>query len=162
MKQLTLFILLALISGCYARVPDKTGEEGKPIPNFRIQKDSISGFYTSKIPKGNPIVMVYYGTNCPYSRSEIQEILEGADDLKYVGFYLITAEDFPAILKFRDAYAIWGYRNVFPGKDVAGFFSKHFNVPGVPYTVIYNREGKLTAAFAGKIGLAEIKKYIDA
>jgi thiol-disulfide isomerase/thioredoxin len=158
-KNYLLFVLLAFIYACSTQQPIKTGKEGTPIPNFSIERAENWFLNTSEIPSGKPSVFIYFKTYCPYCRAEIEDILDNIDNMKNYNFYLISIDTLPSLHDFSKEYFIGGIQNIIIGRDSTHFFSKYFNTIGVPFTAIYNKDRKLTAAFMGKISTKEIRKY---
>jgi thiol-disulfide isomerase/thioredoxin len=158
-KKYLLLLLIGFLFACNVQDPLETGKEGTPLPDFKIQVDTAWTYYAHEIQAGNPIVLVYFRTTCPYCRAEIEEILDDIDKLDEYKFYFVSADTLPEIKKFVKQYNLLGYSNVKVGQDVDRFFKTYFKSEGVPYTAIYNKDRKLNAAFFGKIGTREIKKY---
>jgi len=159
MKYITLYILLGYLSGCYSVEPEKTGMEGKPMPSFKLLlSDSITWMDTKEIPTGKPVVLLYFGPHCPYSRAQMEEIIEDIDKLKDISFYLFTNWPFSEMKQFYKHYQLSKYPNIIVGVDQKHFFADYYEVTGVPYTAIFDNEKKLNKAFVGKIYSKQIKQ----
>lgn len=157
MKQISILLVLALLAGCYGREPEKTGMEGKPFPEFSMQlSDSISYFNTISITAGKPSALFYFGPHCPYSRAQIEEIIEDMDRLKDIHFYLVTRSPLPAMRKFYEDYHLDKYPNISIGRDTAHFVADYFEIPGVPYMAMFDKEKLLRKAYLGKIYSSQI------
>jgi len=157
MKSLSLIFILGMFSGCYSSEPEKTGLEGKPLPSFTILlSDSLTSLNTKNIPSGNPIVFFYYGPHCPYSRAQMEEMIEYMSLMKKIRFYLITNVPYSEMMKFYRHFELNKFPNVTAGVDYKNFFGDYFKITGVPFTAIYNSDKKLDKAFAGKIYTKQI------
>lgn len=154
-----LILSIIILSACNVQDPLKTGKEGLPLPDFNIQQGISATYKTSSISAGKPSVFVYFRTNCPYCRAEIEEILDDINDMKDYNFFFVSFDTLPEIQHFIKQYNLDGYSNIHTGRDIDTFFHKYFNTEGAPYTVIYNKDRRLSAAFFGKIGPREIKKH---
>jgi len=155
-----LFFLLTLLSlvGCYHAVPEKTGLEGKPLPEFSLLlTDSSTYFNTRGIPSGNPVVLFYFSPQCPYCRAQMGEIIENIHSLKNIRFYIFTDWSFPDMKAFYVHYQLNSYPNIIMGVDYANFFEGYFKVRGVPYIAIYGKNKLLKEAFNGKVDISQIK-----
>jgi len=162
MKQLVLFIIIAVLSGCYGAEPEKTGLEGKPLPSFKLLLSDSSTYIDMKdIPKGKPVVLFYYGPYCPYSRAQMEEIIRDIKQFKNTQFYVFTAWPFADMKKFYSYYRLDKYKNIIAGLDNSGFFEEYYKVAGVPFTAVYDKDGKLNKAFQGKIHSKEIIKALE-
>lgn len=151
-----------MISGCYSREPEKTGMEGQSMPSFKILlADSSTYLDTKYIAKGKPTVLFYFGPHCPYSKAQIEEIIEDIDLLKNINFYVFTNWPFADMKKFNDTYKLNLFPNIKVGVDVNNFFADHFETPGVPYTAVYNSDKKLNSVFVGNVFGKQIKKAAE-
>ena len=154
--QATAYLILVLLCssllGCNRsfRPTVKTGFEGEPLPEFKLLlPDSNTVINTADIPKGSPIVLVYFSPNCPYSQAEMTNIINDISNLKGVRFCILTSWPFSQLKGFYAYYQLHKYQNIVVGEDFNNYFSGHFKPIGVPFTMIYNREKKLSNAFVG-------------
>lgn len=162
MKQISLILLLAILAGCYSAEPEKTGLEGKAMPSFKILlPDSTTYVDTKDIKTGKPVVIFYYSPHCPYSRAQMEEMIEEKDKLENVQLYLVTPVSFAEMKEFYNHYQLNKYPNIIAGCDYENFVGNYFKVLGYPYTAIYNNEKKLNKAFVGKIYTKQIKSSLD-
>lgn len=152
MKHLPFFLLAVLLFGCYAKEPQKTGHEGKALPEFSfLLTDSITYFNTGAIPAGKPVVLFYFSPHCPYCRAQVDEIIEDIDKLKNIQFYMITSFPLPEMKHFYQEFQLSKYPNITMGRDTTNFLADYFEVTGVPYMAIYGKDKKLRKAFMGKL-----------
>jgi thiol-disulfide isomerase/thioredoxin len=157
-NYLTLPVFAILVMGCFSREPEKTGYEGKSMPTFKLLlADSLTYLSTGNIPVGKPAVLFYFGPDCPYSRAQMEEIIDNIDELKNVRFYIFTTWEFPEMKKFYNHYRLFKYSNITMGVDYLNFFKYYFKTKGVPYLAIYNNQKILQAAFVGKVPSRQIR-----
>jgi thiol-disulfide isomerase/thioredoxin len=98
MKQITLIFIITCLASCFGVTPQKTGKEGKPLPNFSLLlTDSITWLNTRNIPAGKPVALLYYSPFCPYCKTLTQEIIEEMDELKNIQFYFISSFPMPTL-----------------------------------------------------------------
>lgn len=156
--RLCCLLMVLLLWGCYARVPEKTGLEGKPIPHFTIlYPDSTTYFNTEHIALGTPAVFVYFGPYCVFSRAQTQEIVDNMDKMKDIHFYFVSTGDIKDLRDFAQNYHLDKYPNVTIGQDYTKFFADHYEASVVPFIAIYTKDGKLNSAFVGKVSPRQIK-----
>ena len=87
MKPIIHLMLLASIAGCSNPNRITTGLEGKTLPAFNILlSDSLTKFSTAQIPKGQSVILFYFGPYCPYSKAELADILEHMQSFHSVRF----------------------------------------------------------------------------
>jgi hypothetical protein len=162
MKYIYTALIIQLFAGCYSRSPEKTGLEGKPLPSFNLLLvDSTTHFNTANIPTGKPVVLCLFGPHCPYSKAQIEEIIEDIDKLKDIQFYIFTPYPFAEMKKFYEHYQLNKYSNIITGVDYTNFFGKYFKATGVPYTAIYGKDKRLIKSFIGIIYSSHIKEAFE-
>jgi hypothetical protein len=159
-KSLLLFILL---SSCYGKTPPlKTGLEGKELPSFNLLlADSVTYFNTEALSIGIPIVMFYFGPNCPYSRAQMEEIINNIKIFGKTKFCIFTTWSFNEMKDFYNYYKLYKYPNILTGVDYSNSFATYFKAMGVPYLAIYNKNRKLNHAFVGKMNSHQLKQAIE-
>jgi hypothetical protein len=161
MKYLTILFILSVLTGCYSKEPEITGLEGKPLPSFKLfLEDSTTNFDMQMIPKGKPVVLLYFGPHCPYSRAQVEEIVNHIELLKDIHFYFFTTWSFRELKLFCTEYQLKKYPNIVAGVDYTNFFANYIGAEGVPYMAIYGRDKLLRKAFIGNVKSKQIK-YIS-
>jgi hypothetical protein len=146
------------LSGCYAKTPEKTGLEGKPLPAFNLLlADSITHINTKSQPVGSASVLFFFGPHCPYSQAQMEDIVDHIDQLKDIHFYVLTVGSFSDMKAFYKHYKLEKYPNITTGIDYAYFFPGYFNPPGVPYMAIYGKDKKLKGAYLGEVSEKQIR-----
>ena len=89
MKQVFLFFIIIALAGCFGTEPQKTGKEGKPLPEFSILlTDSSTRLHSRDIPANKPFVLFIFSPHCPYCKAQTKKIIEDRDLLGGVHFYL--------------------------------------------------------------------------
>jgi thiol-disulfide isomerase/thioredoxin len=162
MKQVLLFFIITAFASCFGVTPQKTGKEGKPMPDLNILlTDSITWINTSHIPTGKPVALLYYSPYCPYCKALTQEIIEEMDELKNIQFYFISSFPIPTLKAYSKAYQLAKYPNIKTGWDSSHLMQEYFDAPGIPYLAIYNKEKNLNQAFLGKISGNQIKQVAE-
>lgn len=155
-----LFVLVLLIDGCKSedKQLDTTAQAGMAIPAFNVLLADSTTWITAKdIPPGQATALVYFGPYCPYSKHQVEEILENMEDLKNIRVYLITPFPYQAMHQFYEVYKLGQYKNIITGTDTANTIGTSLNIAGFPYTAIYNSSGKLVKAYYGSIKTRKIK-----
>ena len=140
----------------------KTGFEGKPLPSFSLLlSDSTTSLNTLDIPKGQPIVLLYFSPQCPFCRAEIADIIRNITTMKDVRFYLFTNWPFRTFKGFYKHYQLDKYPNIVAGQDSANYFARYFQAAVVPYTAVYSKNKLLEQAFMGRMDARQIKAVAE-
>ena len=162
MKYLLLIILISLLTNCTEKEPIKTGLEGTPIPQFNILlPDSFTYINTTIIPSGKSIVLFDFGPSCPYSRTQMKEIIENINNLKDIQFYIFTSWPFAEMKEFYSHFALYKYSNIIVGVDFNNFFVPYFKIAGIPYIAIYGKNKLLKKAFSGLVAYKQLKNICE-
>lgn len=164
MKQVVLLFTMVLLAGCYgaAPKPEKTGLEGKPLPEFNLLLTDSSTLVSSRnAPVGKAIALFYFSPHCPYCRAMTEEIIEDMDKLKGIHFYFITGSPLQGLRDFNNEYQLAKYPNITAGIDTANFVRDYFEITGVPYTAIYGKEKTLHKTFMGKLYSSQVIKIAE-
>lgn len=150
-----------MLVGCYSKAPNKTGFEKKPLPDFKLLLlDSISYVNTESMSIGKPFTVVYVGTHCPYSKAQIEEMIENIDELKKLQIYIITADPFGEMKNFAKQYQLQKYKNIVVGVDQKDAFCNYYKITGIPFTALYGKDKLLKQAFSGRVSSGVIKKEL--
>ncbi len=162
MKQLIICIIIFTLAGCFGAEPKETGLEGKAMPDFNLLlPDSITWIHTRDIPAGKSVALFYFSPFCPYCRDQTKEITEDMEKLKHIQFYFITSLSLQDLKAFRKEYNLDKYPNIVTAVDTARAVSDYFEIAGVPYMAIYNRNKQLNKTYEGKIYSSQIKKAAE-
>jgi thiol-disulfide isomerase/thioredoxin len=162
MNKISFFIITICLAGCFGSEPQKTGKEGKPMPEFSmLLTDSTTWLNTNKLSTGKPTTFFYFSPFCPYCKAQTKEIIEDMDRLKNINFYFISKFPMPNLKAFQKEYQLAKYPNINIGMDTSTFVMDYFEIAYVPYLAIYNKEKKLNKAFIGKIYSSQIKKVAE-
>jgi hypothetical protein len=158
MKIIKIAFLVAFLSACSGRPTELTGLEGKTLPSFELFLiDSVTRFNTNNIPSGQPVVLFFFGPNCPYSRAEMGDIIANMTPLSKVRFYVFTTSPFCEMKSFYNYYHLNNFPNIVTGIDYTNFFAHYYKVPGVPYVAIYDKNKHLKRVFLGKTDIGNLK-----
>ncbi len=162
MKPIIVFLTVINLVSCSSRPPlQKTGMEGKPMPSFNLLlSDSSTYINTKNIPVGEPVVLFFFGSHCPYSRAQMQEIISNMSSLKNVRFYAFTTESITALKEFDQQYHLTQIPNMTVGQDYTFSFANYYKVPGVPCLALFGFDKKLKQVLLGKYDASVIKDIL--
>ena len=153
-------------------------EVGIPVPKNVIQTLAKNCFITEVRYKIGQFIVVnklgvpehlrrllkvffYFGPYCPYSRAQMEEIIEDMDKLKNIRLYLLTNAPYNQMMDFYNYYNLKKYSNITVARDYTGFFLKYFEVEGVPYLAVYGKDKRLKTAFKGEVYGKQIKRSAE-
>ncbi|MBW8688154.1 TlpA family protein disulfide reductase [Chitinophaga rhizophila] len=153
-------IVIAIVSCTRQQRPLPKGID-RELPEFTIQlQDTSVRFNTTKIPKGQPVVLFFFGPDCPYCQSMTRELVKRMDEFKDTRFYLVTVADFKEIHFYDTLFKLDKYKNVTLGKDVNSFFFNYYKAPGFPYLAVYDKRKEFREIILGGVSIDSLKKVI--
>lgn len=131
--------------------------EGQALPSFKLLlPDSTTVVDVSRGLPNKPVVLFYFGPDCPYCQAEISEITREMDKLKNIQFYLFTVYPFDEMKKFYANFQLDKYPNIITGYDYELSFFEHFKIQSVPGIAIYGKDKRLKGTFVGNISYKQI------
>jgi thiol-disulfide isomerase/thioredoxin len=164
MKHILTIFFIALLTGCFDSNAKKTGREGNQLPDFDILLSDSTVLHSRDILTKKPlepIAFYYFNPICPYCRAQTKEIIDDIDKLKNIQFYFITNTPLTNLRKYLNDYKLYKYPNIIAAIDKSNFLRDYFEVTGVPYIAIYNKNKKLNKSFIGKIYSSQIKDVAE-
>lgn len=162
MKQFIVCMTILALASCFGKAPKETGLEGKAMPDFSLLlPDSTTWVHTRDIPAGKSVALFYFSPYCPYCRDQTREIIEDMEKVKNIQFYFITSFSIQDLKAFNKEYNLDKYPNIISAVDTARSVSDYFEITGVPYIAIYNKNKQLNKTYEGKIYSSQIKKAAE-
>lgn len=118
---------------------------GQPAPNFRLTLASGESLSLESL-RGRPVIINHWATWCGPCRLEMPEIVRAAaahDDLVVVAANLMETQE--TMAPFVEQYNMQFPVTV----DPDGILSQLYGVRGLPMTIFIDREGMVSAVWAG-------------
>jgi thioredoxin-related protein len=167
-------LLLILLVGSGAKAQDDTqpvlreSKENLPytkypeLPAFNVMlTDSNTIFNTYNIPKGSPVLLVFFDPECRHCKAVTQRMMDGMDSLKDVQMYFIThLHDMQSIKKFAEDHHFEKYPNIkVVGRDYEYFNIAYYGVSIVPDFVLYDADKMFIKYFEGTATVSDLYEW---
>lgn len=155
-KRLIFFLSLVIIAGC----TNAQNKDNGTIAHYRILKPDSTFTSWKDLKKNQPVMLMYFGTDCPHCQKLTMEMKQKMNVLKNIQIVMVTFSktEYPwmgMIKNFNRDYELYKYKNIVMGTEYPEFLAlgfypvqRYYAVQTTPYIAIYNRKGKLTKAFA--------------
>ena len=151
MKHICFFFIIACLTGCFGAEPQKTGKEGKPLPDFSILlTDSSTWLHSRDIPADKPFALFIFSPYCPYCKAQTKKIIVDKELLSGIHFYFISQFPLSDVKNYIKEFQLDIQPNITVGLDSAGFINDYLEAPGYPFMAVYGKNKKLNQAFLGK------------
>ncbi len=130
------------------------------VPPFSIIKVPDSTRFTKEdLNARKSTIIMLFSPDCDHCQHAIKELLANIGLFKKAQIVLASPLDFNILKKFYVEYKIKDYPNISVGRDLTYFFGSFYTVNNFPAIYIYNKQGKLSEEFSGKL---DIKKAVAA
>lgn len=147
--------LFAFLTSCGKR-------DVNDLPSFSLLLiDSSTVFNSSKIPEGEPTLLMYFSPDCEHCHYTTQEMIRKMDSLKQVQIYLLTPMPYDQLKGFYQHYRLEKYRNITVGNDYELSFYRTFKPSSIPYMVIYDKHRKFQKEYKKGATVSDIIKIVN-
>ena len=149
MKKVILFAFaLTLSIAAFSQATDTTTYlSNKKIPTISLIQGDSSWLTNKDIPKGKPVVIIYFSPECGHCQLTAQEIQNDFDKVKDAFFVWVSYYPVPEIKDFAIKYKLAEYSNFKFGRDPKYAIPSFYKVKFTPFMAIYNKSGKLVQTF---------------
>jgi thiol-disulfide isomerase/thioredoxin len=113
------------------------------LPNFVFQLPAGTAFPSMLVPRGKPVVVMFFNPDCEHCQHEASEIAANAADFAGVNFYLVTTEAAAAAEAFRAKYFNGTSLSVTVLLDKHYKFDSWFGNSPFPSLYVYNGNHQL-------------------
>lgn len=166
MRILLLAILLGGLFACSRQAPKNESDQitvvGEKMPSFDILlNDTITKLNTTNIPEGQPVVLFFFGPECPYCQQFTKSLTEHINELKDIRFYMVSVAGPHEIQHYDTLFTLSKYKNIVLGRDVKGYFLSNYKAPGYPYLAVYDKNKKFKQIIIGGVSIDSLKTVIN-
>lgn len=164
-KKIIVLFLFCVIGFIAYKILDKLqykkqiAKRIETVPFFSFKATDGSRF-TQKELTNNPLIFIYFNSDCDYCESETIKIKERLNEFKNFQLIFISIEDRLSIMRFAKKHQLNNQANIVFLEDVKGEFSEIFNANSTPYTLVYDGNKKLLKKFRGATKVDDILRAI--
>jgi len=162
MKKILLILILGCILSCKEKASNsRTNDKEKSLAAFNVLLMDSTKFSTINISKGRPIVLFFFGPNCPYCQKLSKDIVAHMDKFENVQIFFLSPEPFHEIKNYNVLFKLSKHPNVTVGQDYTGIFFSYFKGANIPYLVIYDKEKRYKQTIVGNVGVDSIVNVVN-
>lgn len=160
MKNYFIWIMFLIFSTLLFSCQNQPTASVDTLPQFSFQLlDSSTIYHSTQFPSGNPVLLVYFDTNCPHCKKETKNLIQHIDSLSHTTICFLTDMPLEDIREYSRSYHLGDYKNIIVGRDYQHEFFKLYRPKLVPHIVIYSSKNKLVKIYKGG---AEIQTILAA
>ncbi|WP_029165657.1 TlpA family protein disulfide reductase [Aminiphilus circumscriptus] len=111
---------------------------------------------------GKPVLLVFFTPSCPYCKTELTELNHVAKEYEEKGALMLAlAPGWTPHEPLEKTVESWEVTNIPVYTDGKPGFFDAFGVRGVPFSVIFDKEGNVARSYSGLVATEEIRKVLD-
>ena len=161
MKARMIFLLVCL-AGCLltTKAQQAKGDETRLAP-FRITLANGQYFQASQIPKGKPVLLVYFDPECDHCHTLMNDFFKRTADFRTADVFMITYKPLNEVQDFVKTYGLYNYPNIKAGTEGTSYFIRHYyRMQFTPFVALYNKSGKQVAVYQKDIPLDALHQQL--
>ena len=118
------------------------------IPPFKIMLSDNKIFKGSDVPKGKPMVLIYFDPECDHCQKLMDELFKNIDNFKRAEIVMVTYKPVIELTAFEKKYNTQKYTNIKVGTEGTAFYlRKYYGLVIMPFTALYDKEGNLNYSY---------------
>ncbi len=118
------------------------------IPSFKVFTCPDSVLFTKEdLPKGVPVVIIYFAPDCGHCQYEAKEIVHNMGKLENAFFLWVAFRPMNEITEFGKKYELEKYGNIKLSRDPKYFIPSFFKVEFTPFIAVYDSHGAFKKEF---------------
>jgi thiol-disulfide isomerase/thioredoxin len=144
-----LFVLLVVSPAIFS--------QGLRIPPFKIVKADGSLFRAQDLPRGKPVIIIYFSPECEDCQKFTEAMLSRIDEFWGASVVMVTYLPVKSVAWYVKKYRLNIYPNIFVGTEGNSFIVRYyFNVHRFPFVALLDREGKLVKLWDRQENIEEL------
>jgi len=155
MNMKALFALLTAI----LLLPVLCAAQAKKMPAFRFVNTDNEAVTNKDIPKGQPLLLVYFRSDCDHCIHTAQALKTTAAQYP-AAIWMVSGEEMPEIRTYEEMNGLLEQDNVSVMQDDSHKMHIWFTFTQLPFIVLFNKNGKQLKVYKELPSAAEIKKAL--
>lgn len=117
------------------------------IPSLNLISSDSAHYSNTDLPKGVPIVIIYFSPDCSHCQHEAEEISSKMAILKNAYFLWVSYHPLNEIKEFEKKYKLDQFSNIKVTRDPKYYIPAFYKVQQTPFIAIYNSNGDFVKEF---------------
>jgi len=120
------------------------------LPSAMLQTTGGGTFELANVPKGRPVVLMFFKPTCPYCQEETVDIKAHGQLTDEATVLMVSTFNRSSLQAYAQEYGLNGMGNVRVLRDFGGSLFTQYNISSVPHTFVYDAQHNLVRDFKGK------------
>ncbi len=135
--------------------------DGQALPAFRLQRTGNRTFSNSDLPKGRPVILVYFDPECAHCLELTDQLFEKIKSFAGCELLLVTFKPVEDVAAFEVKYGLRDLPGVVVGTEGFSFaMRKYYQVMIMPFTALYDQRHRLVVAYRKGTPVADLVKRV--
>jgi len=124
---------------CFAVMSFSVRANSQTIPSFKITLSNNKILHATDLPKGKPIVLIYFDPDCDHCQKLMAELFKNIKSFKKAQIVLVTFKPVIELIAFEKKYDTRKYPNIKVGTEGTLFYLKnYYKLVKMPFTALYD------------------------
>lgn len=131
------------------------------IPKFHFKTLDNNDFENKDLSSNNPIIFIYFNTECDFCHHEAQSISENIILFKEIELLFVSTQEPEIIKQFAIKHNLLNQPNITFLNDKTHLFADRFDANSIPFLLIYDRDQNLIKKHKGQLKPEAILKLLN-
>lgn len=132
----------------------------KKMPAFRFTDTEDAAVSNKDIPKGKPLMLIYFRSDCDHCEHTAQMLKTSAGQYP-VMIWMVSAEPIPTLRTFEDMMGLYDIANLRVMQDHTQSMHRWFDFTKLPFIALFDKNGKQLQLFDELPSAVTVKKILS-
>lgn len=119
------------------------------LPTFSILQTDSTWFNNLMIPKGMPVVIVYFSPECGHCAITAHDFVRDNNKMKDIFFVWVSYLSLDEVKTFAEEQKLLTHKNIRVGRDPKYYVPSFFKVKYTPFIAVYDKNHRFISAYDG-------------
>ncbi len=133
------------------------------MPAFAFTTYQGKTFKATDLPKGKPLVLVYFLPDCGHCQDLTRELTASISRFSKASVAMLTCVPVDKVSAFVKDYNLSKYSNLYVGTELNTLFVRNFyRIDELPFVALYDKSGRLVKIYSRKDKLNDVATRLKA
>ena len=161
MKNYKASVIIFFCFSFSAMLLSSTGSLSQTIPSFKMTLSSSQIFNAADLPKGKPLVLIYFDPDCDHCQKLMDELFKKINSFKKAQMVLITFKPVSELFPFEKKYNTHKYSNMKVGTEGTVFYLRnYYKLVTMPFIALYDKTGNFNFEYRKETPVDDLLKRL--